>query len=406
MEIKQVCGGVCAPRGFLSSGIHAGIRKNKMKKDLALIYSEVPCNAAAVYTKNKVFGAPIIVTRRNIADGHAQAIVCNSGNANTCNADGLEKAELMGDLAARELHLQPQDMIVSSTGVIGLPLKIEPIAQGLPSLVAALSKDGGHDAAQAIMTTDTRPKEMAVEFTIDGKPCRIGAIAKGSGMIHPNMATMLCFITTDVNIAPDMLHAALKFAIEDSFNMVSIDGDTSTNDIVAILASGLAGNSLIDKESSQFAAFSEALRQLTIQMARKIAGDGEGATKLLECQVKNAPNISLAKKIAKSIISSSLTKAAMFGSDANWGRILCAIGYTEGDFRVDNINVSFSSAKGCVQVCREGMGIAFSEEDAKMILLEPEITIIIDMQQGDASATAWGCDLTYDYVRINGDYRT
>lgn len=406
MEIKQVCGGVCAPRGFLASGIHAGIRKNKMKKDLALIYSEVPCNAAAVYTKNKVFGAPIIVTRRNIADGHAQAIVCNSGNANTCNADGLEKAELMGDLAARELHLQPQDMIVSSTGVIGLPLKIEPIAQGLPSLVAALSKDGGHDAAQAIMTTDTRPKEMAVEFTIDGKPCRIGAIAKGSGMIHPNMATMLCFITTDVNIAPDMLHAALKFAIEDSFNMVSIDGDTSTNDMVAILASGLAGNSLIDKESSQFAAFSEALRQLTIQMARKIAGDGEGATKLLECQVKNAPNISLAKKIAKSIISSSLTKAAMFGSDANWGRILCAIGYTEGDFRVDNINVSFSSAKGCVQVCREGMGIAFSEEDAKMILLEPEITIIIDMQQGDASATAWGCDLTYDYVRINGDYRT
>ena len=406
MEIKQVCGGVCAPRGFLASGIHAGIRKNKMKKDLALIYSEVPCNAAAVYTKNKVFGAPIIVTRRNIADGHAQAIVCNSGNANTCNADGLEKAELMGDLAARELHLQPQDMIVSSTGVIGLPLKIEPIAQGLPSLVAALSKDGGHDAAQAIMTTDTRPKEMAVEFTIDGKPCRIGAIAKGSGMIHPNMATMLCFITTDVNIAPDMLHAALKFAIEDSFNMVSIDGDTSTNDMVAILASGLAGNSLIDKESSQFAAFSEALRQLTIQMARKIAGDGEGATKLLECQVKNAPDISLAKKIAKSIISSSLTKAAMFGSDANWGRILCAIGYTEGDFRVDNINVSFSSAKGCVQVCREGMGIAFSEEDAKMILLEPEITIIIDMQQGDASATAWGCDLTYDYVRINGDYRT
>ena len=406
MEIKQVCGGVCAPRGFLASGIHAGIRKNKMKKDLALIYSEVPCNAAAVYTKNKVFGAPIIVTRRNIADGHAQAIVCNSGNANTCNADGLEKAELMGDLAARELHLQPQDMIVSSTGVIGLPLKIEPIAQGLPSLVAALSKDGGHDAAQAIMTTDTRPKEMAVEFTIDGKPCRIGAIAKGSGMIHPNMATMLCFITTDVNIAPGMLHAALKFAIEDSFNMVSIDGDTSTNDMVAILASGLAGNSVIDKESSQFAAFSEALRQLTMQMARKIAGDGEGATKLLECQVKNAPNISLAKKIAKSIISSSLTKAAMFGSDANWGRILCAIGYTEGDFRVDNINVSFSSAKGCVQVCREGMGIAFSEEDAKMILLEPEITIIIDMQQGDASATAWGCDLTYDYVRINGDYRT
>lgn len=331
MEIKQVCGGVCAPRGFLASGIHAGIRKNKMKKDLALIYSEVPCNAAAVYTKNKVFGAPIIVTRRNIADGHAQAIVCNSGNANTCNADGLEKAELMGDLAARELHLQPQDMIVSSTGVIGLPLKIEPIAQGLPSLVAALSKDGGHDAAQAIMTTDTRPKEMAVEFTIDGKPCRIGAIAKGSGMIHPNMATMLCFITTDVNIAPGMLHAALKFAIEDSFNMVSIDGDTSTNDMVAILASGLAGNSVIDKESSQFAAFSEALRQLTMQMARKIAGDGEGATKLLECQVKNAPNISLAKKIAKSIISSSLTKAAMFGSDANWGRILCAIGYTEGE---------------------------------------------------------------------------
>ncbi len=407
MEIKQIPGGVCAAEGFLAAGVHAGIRRNKKKKDMALIYSEVPCSVAAVFTRNKVFGAPIIVTKRNIADGYARAIVCNSGNANTCNADGLEKAEMMCELAAKALSLREEDMIVASTGVIGLPLNIEPIASGLPMLVKEMRRDGGLDAAQGIMTTDTHPKERAIEFKLDGKTCHIGAICKGSGMIHPNMATMLCFVTSDVNIEPAVLQTALRTAVRDSFNMISVDGDTSTNDMVIVLANGEAQNTRItSEEDKDFAALAEALRTLLIEMSKLIAGDGEGCTKLIECHVTGVPHDQLARDIAKSIITSSLTKAAMFGSDANWGRVLCAIGYTEGDFRVDTIDVWFSSAKGRILVCEKGMGVDFSEEKAKEILLEPEICIEVAMNQGEAEATAWGCDLTYDYVRINGDYRT
>ena len=406
MEFKEIPGGVCAAKGFLASGIHAGMRKNKAKKDLALIFSEKICNVAAVFTKNKVFGSPIVVTRKNIADGTARAIVCNSGNANTCNADGLEKAQQMCDLTAKALDLDSKDVIVASTGVIGLPFNIEPIANGLPKLISELRRDGGLDAASAIMTTDTHPKERAVEFTIDGKTCHLGAIAKGSGMIHPNMATMLSFITTDVAISQETLAKALKAAVDVSYNMVSVDGDTSTNDMVIVLANGEAGNSLIESDGQDYNVFLAALKQLAIEMAKLIAGDGEGASKLIECVVTGAPSEKLAKDIAKSIISSSLTKAAIFGSDANWGRVICAIGYTEGDFAVDTIDIYFSSPKGRIKVCHQGTGLDFSEEKAKEILLEDKIRIEVFMNQGEEEATAWGCDLTYDYVRINGDYRT
>jgi glutamate N-acetyltransferase / amino-acid N-acetyltransferase len=406
MQIREITGGVCAPQGFTASGVYAGIRKSKACKDLALIISSVPCAAAAVYTQNKVFGAPILVTRQNIADGVAQAVICNSGNANTCNADGVAVAEQMCSLAAAALGLKPQDIIVASTGVIGQQLAITPIKNAMPELAASLSREGGHAAAKAIMTTDTAVKEAAVEFSLGNQVCRIGAIAKGSGMIHPNMATMLCFITTDVAISQGLLARALKEAMDVSINMVSIDGDTSTNDMTSIMANGLASNVKIQEDGPDYQAFCQALQIISIAMAKKLAADGEGATKLLECTVNSAPDLRTARAVAKTIISSSLTKAAMFGADANWGRILCAIGYAEGNFRVDTIGVSFSSAKGQIEVCRNGAGIDFSEELAKEILLQPEIQIKIDMGQGDAQATAWGCDLTYDYVKINGDYRT
>ncbi len=406
MEAKQISGGICAPQGFTAAGIHSGLRKNKDRKDLAMIKSSVSCSAAAVYTQNKVYGAPITVTRRNLADHQAQAVICNSGNAYTCLADGVELATKMCDLAADALGLRREDIIVASTGVIGMPFDIQPIADHVGQLAAQLSADGGHDAATAIMTTDTVPKEIAVEFTLGGRPCRIGAIAKGSGMIHPNMATMLSFITTDAAISPQMLDRSLREVVQDTYNMISVDGDTSTNDMVAIMANGLAGNPEIVVQDSDYQQFTAALRQIATVMARKIAGDGEGATRLLECTVCGAPDLQTARRVAKSVITSSLTKAAIFGADANWGRVLCAIGYTEGDFAVDRIAVSFSSPKGCIEVCRNGAGIAFSEEKAKEILLESEIHINIDMGLGAASATAWGCDLTYDYVKINGDYRT
>lgn len=400
-------GGVTAPKGFLAGGLHCGVKTNNpLKKDIAILYSETPCQAAAVYTQNKVYGAPITVTRANIADGKAQAIVCNSGNANTCNADGVEKAEAMCRLTADALGLQPQDIIVASTGVIGQVLPLAPIEAGIAALAPKLTKEGGTDAAQAIMTTDTKVKEEAYEVLIGGKPVCIGAMAKGSGMIHPNMATMLGFLTTDAAITAPMLQKALKLVVDDTFNMVSVDGDTSTNDMVAILANGKAENPVIDSEGADFAAFTEVLKTICTSMARQIAGDGEGATKLIECTVEGAPDLPLAKAIAKSIITSSLTKAAMFGADANWGRILCAIGYTEGDFSVDRIGVVLSSAKGSISVCENGAGVAFDEDKAKEILLEDEVHISVSMQQGDAGATAWGCDLTYDYVKINGDYRT
>ncbi len=404
--MKLIPGGVCAAKGFTASGVHCGIRKNRTKKDLALIFSETPASAAAVYTTNLVKGAPLTVTKAHLANGKAQAILCNSGNANTCNADGIEIAETMSTLAADALGISADDMVIASTGVIGQPLDITPIASGIPALVKALSPDGGHDAAEGIMTTDTVLKEVAVEFELGGKTCRLGGIAKGSGMIHPNMATMLVFITTDAAISPEMLKKALSTDIADTFNMVSVDGDTSTNDMVTVLAGGLAGNPVITEENEDFAVFMKALNTVTVHLCRLIAGDGEGATKLLECRVSGAKDIPTAKTVAKSVICSSLLKAAMFGADANWGRVLCAIGYSGAEVDVSRVGVSFTSAKGTVCVCENGAGIDFSEEKAKEILLEKEIDIVITLGDGNASATAWGCDLTYDYVKINGDYRT
>ena len=404
--MKIINGGVCAAKGFLANGIHCGIRKNRTKRDIALIYSETPATAAAVYTTNLVKGAPLTVTKEHISDGYAQAVICNSGNANTCNANGIEIAEQMSDLLAAEMGIKANDVVVASTGVIGQPLDIEPIKNGIPALVEGLSKDGGDAAAEGIMTTDTVKKEIAVEFTIGGKTCHIGGIAKGSGMIHPNMATMLVFITTDAAISAPMLQKALSSDIADTFNMVSVDGDTSTNDMVTVLANGMAGNAEIKEEGEDFAAFMKALNTVTVYLCRMIAGDGEGATKLLECRVSGAKDIPTAKTVAKSVICSSLLKAAMFGADANWGRVLCAIGYSGADVDVNKVDVSFKSPKGEITVCVNGAGVEFSEEKAKEILLERDIEIIISVGDGDGSAVAWGCDLTYDYVKINGDYRT
>ena len=404
--IKQISGGVCAARGFQASGVHCGIRKSRTKKDLALIYSTVPAHAAAVYTTNLVKGAPLTVTKAHIADGFAQAVICNSGNANTCNANGIEIAEKMSALVADALPVKAEDVVVASTGVIGQPLSIEPIAEGIAPLAAALSEDGSADACEAIMTTDTKKKEIAVEFSLGGKTCRLGGIAKGSGMIHPNMATMLVFLTTDAAISSAMLQKALSGDIQNTFNMISVDGDTSTNDMVTILANGLAGNAEITDEGEDFSAFMEALNTVNVYLCRAIAADGEGATKLLECAVSGAGDIKTAKTVAKSVICSSLTKAAMFGEDANWGRVLCAIGYSGAAVDIGKVGVSFRSAGGCVEVCRDGAGVPFSEELAAQVLHEKEIEILVSLGSGSAAATAWGCDLTYEYVKINGEYRT
>ena len=403
--IKLIDGGVCAAKGFRANGIHCGIRKNKLKKDLALIVSDNACNAAAVYTTNLVKGAPLTVTKAHISDGKAQAVICNSGNANTCNADGIEKAEMMSDLLSRKLGISAKDIVVASTGVIGQVLDITPIANGMDELVGGLS-DNSTAAAEAIMTTDTVKKEIAVEFTLDGKTCHLGGIAKGSGMIHPNMATMLVFITTDAAISSEMLGKALSSDIQNTFNMVSVDGDTSTNDMVTVLANGMAGNKEITTDNDDFKTFMKALNTVTVALCRMLAGDGEGATKLLECRVSGATSLEIAKTVAKSVICSSLTKAAMFGADANWGRVLCAIGYSGAKVDVNKIDVSFKSAAGEIPVCRDGAGIEFSEEKAKEILLQKEIEILVDLKSGEFSSTAWGCDLTYEYVKINGDYRT
>ena len=404
--MKLIPGGICAAKGFKANGVHCGIRKNNSKKDLALIVSEVPASAAAVYTTNLVKGAPLTVTKNHIADGKAQAVICNSGNANTCNADGIEIAEAMSDLVAKAVGVAAEDVVVASTGVIGQPLDIAPIAGGMEELAAGLSENGSLNAAQAIMTTDTVEKEIAVEFTLGGQVCHMGGIAKGSGMIHPNMATMLVFITTDAAISAQLLKKALSHDIANTFNMLSIDGDTSTNDMVTVLANGMAGNAEITCEGEDFDAFMEALNTITVHLCRMIAGDGEGATKLLECVVTGADDEVTAKKCAKSVICSSLLKAAMFGADANWGRVLCAIGYSGADVDVSKIGVSFRSAKGEIKVCENGAGVPFSEEKAKEILLEKEIEILVSLGAGSCGAAAWGCDLTYDYVKINGDYRT
>ena len=404
--MKIISGGVCAAKGFAANGIHCGIRRNRTKRDLALIYSQTPATAAAVYTTNLVKGAPLTVTKAHLANGYAQAVICNSGNANTCNANGIEIAEQMSSLLAAELGIAADDVGVASTGVIGQPLDITPIQNGIPTLVEGLSTEGGEAAAEGIMTTDTVKKEIAVEFEIGGKKCRMGGIAKGSGMIHPNMATMLVFITTDAAISAPMLQKALSNDITNTFNMLSIDGDTSTNDMVTVLANGMAENDEISAEGDDFDTFMQALNSVTVYLCRMIAGDGEGATKLLECKTSGAKDLATAKTVAKSVVCSSLLKAAMFGADANWGRVLCAIGYSGADVDVSAVGVSFRSPKGTVEVCRGGAGVPFSEEKAKEILLEREIEILVTLGDGAYDATAWGCDLTYDYVKINGDYRT
>ena len=404
--MEYLSGGVCAPKGFKAGGIHCGVRKNKSKRDLAMIISDVPASAAAVYTQNLVKGAPIYVTQRNIADGMAQMVICNSGNANTCNADGEEIAWEMCKLAGGVAGIKPEDVIVASTGVIGQPLPLEPIAGGVAPLFASLTYEGSQQAAEGIMTTDTRLKEVAVSFTAGGVECKLGGIAKGSGMIHPNLATMLVFLTCDAAITPELLKKALATDVKETFNMVSVDGDTSTNDMVCVMANGMAGNQLIDCEGADYEAFRQALNAVTSQLCRMIARDGEGASHLLTCNVTCAPTLQDARLAAKSVVCSSLLKAAIFGADANWGRVLCALGYSGANIDVTKVDVSFASAKGSILVCQNGASIDFSEEKAKEILLEDEVEVNIVLSGGDASATAWGCDLTYDYVKINGDYRT
>lgn len=406
VNMKKIKGGVCAPKGFKASGVHCGIRKNKDKLDLALITCDVKCKAAGVYTKNKVKGAPLTVTKNNIADGMAQAVICNSGNANTCNADGIEKAQMMCDLVEKHTGISAKDVIVASTGVIGEVLNMQPIKEGMEGLVGSLSTDGSEYAAKAIMTTDRVMKEIAYSFEIDGKECHIGGIAKGSGMINPNMATLLCFVTTDVNITSEMLSCALSKTVQETLNMVCIDGDTSTNDMLSVMSSCLADNTLIYSKGKAYNEFCKCLKKLLTYLAREIAKDGEGATKLLECKVIKAKNIKCARAIAQSVISSSLVKAAMFASDANWGRILCAIGYTDEKFDVDKIDVDLQSTSGMIRVCENGSGVPFDEDIASKILSENEVTIIVTCNDGGAKATAWGCDLTYEYVKINADYRT
>ena len=400
-------GGVCAAKGFTASGVIAGIKAgNTTKRDLALIKSEVRCKTAALFTKNKVKGAPIIVSKEHLKDGYAQAVIVNSGNANTCNANGIEIAEEMCSLAAEALGIDKNDIVVGSTGVIGQKLSIDPIKAVIPALAESLSENGSSLACEAIMTTDTRKKEFAVEFELDGKKCRVGGISKGSGMINPNMATMLAFITTDVNINVELLEKALRKVCSVTYNMVSVDGDTSTNDSLFIMASGLAGNSEIICEDENYETFVNALYAVMMNLARETARDGEGATKLIECVVNGAPDENTAKIVAKSVISSSLVKAALFAADANWGRILCAIGYADADFDIEKTAVDLVSAKGKIAVCENGAGVDFSEETAKEILSEDEITILVNLNSGNGSAIAWGCDLTFDYVKINAEYRT
>ena len=404
--MKYIEGGVCTAKGYTANGLHCGVKNNYPKKDLALIVSEVRANAAAVYTQNLVKGAPLTVTKKHLEDGYARAVICNSGNANTCNANGIEIAEGMSELVSKATGILASDVIVASTGVIGKPMTLTPFENGMDALCGGLSSDNGHLAAEAIMTTDTKPKEVAVSFNIGGVECKMGGIAKGSGMIHPNMATMLVFVTSDVSISTEMLQKALSEDIKHTFNMISIDGDTSTNDMVTVMANGLAGNKTVTEEGTDFDEFCKALNMVTRKLCRMIAADGEGATKLLECKLDGAADEKTAKTVAKSVICSSLVKAAMFGADANWGRVLCAIGYSGAAVDVSKVDVAFASAAGKVNVCKNGAGVEFSEEIAKKILLEKEIQICVGLNSGDFSAEAWGCDLTYDYVKINGDYRT
>ena len=403
-----VDGGVCAAQGFVANGLNAGINPDKKKNDLCLVYSKEPCSAVGVYTQNKVKGAPVIVTRENLKKSHgiAHAILANSKNANTCNFDGIEIAEKACKLAADQLGIKPEEVIIGSTGVIGQRLSIQPFEEYMKPLAEGMTADGNDRAAYAIMTTDTVMKQVAVEFKIGDAICRMGGMAKGSGMIHPNMATTLNFLTSDVAITPELIQKALSDVVKVTYNCLSVDGDTSTNDTVTVMANGLAGNTLIDKEGEDYETFRQALYIVMMNMTRMLAADGEGASKLLECSVTGAPDQETAIIIAKSVIRSPLLKCAMFGEDANWGRVLCAIGYAEAEFDIDKVDVDFESEFGKIAVCRDGSGVEFSEEIAAKILSAEEIHILVELKQGKAQAKAWGCDLTYDYVKINGDYRS
>ncbi len=404
--MKEIQGGCCAAKGFSASGVYAGVRKNPTKKDLALIYADCDCSVASLYTTNLVKAAPIYVTMRNLERGTARAIIANSGNANACAPGGEENALKICETLAQELGIKPDEIIINSTGVIGVPLPVDAITGTIPQLTRALSRYGSDDAASAIMTTDTVPKQVAVEIQVGGKTAHVGGIAKGSGMIHPNMATMLAFITTDVSITSEMLHKALLESNRITYNRISVDGDTSTNDMVAILASGLAQNPQIEWKDTDYRVFLEALNYVNGKLAKMIARDGEGATKLVSCLVKGASSEEAAEKLAMSVVSSSLVKAAMFGADANWGREICAMGYSKAPFKPELVDISFVSDGEAIAVCKDGAGLAFDEDTAKRILKRDEVQILVDVHDGAFEAEAYGCDLTYEYVRINGDYRT
>lgn len=415
MEFKVIEGGICAAKGFKANGVYCGIKRpandtpnTKHKNDICIFVSDVVCNTAAVYTQNKVKGAPILVTKANLekSGNKAIAVIANSKNANTCNADGVEKAEMMCEMLANELNVPKEQVVVASTGVIGQVLPIEPIKAGIPDLVKGLCYNKNLEAATAIMTTDTVKKEYALEFEINGTKCHIGGMSKGSGMIHPNMATTLNFITTDCAISAGLLQEALSEIVKVTYNCLSIDGDTSTNDMVTLMANGLAFNDKITAHGAEFDTFKSALYEVMANLTRMLAKDGEGATKLIECITSGAKDKETAITVAKSVVCSSLFKAAIFGEDANWGRILCAVGYADAEFDINKVDVDLKSTKGIVSVCRNGAGIEFSEDEAAKVLSDDEIYVLINLNDGNESATAWGCDLTYDYVKINGDYRT
>lgn len=402
--MKIIEGGVCAAKGFKAGALHCGIRKSQTKKDLAMIRSDCLCNAAAVYTKNQVKAAPVLLTREHLADGKAQAVIINSGNANACAPFGMEHARRQGLAAARALQVDEENVVVASTGIIGQVLPVEAIEAHAAEM--EMKYDNSLAAAEAIMTTDTKIKTFAVEFEAGGTLCHMGGICKGSGMIHPNMGTMLCFITTDCAISANMMKKALLFYVDKTFNRVTVDGDTSTNDMCVVMANGMAGNKEITEENESYDAYCEALHAVMKDLARKIAGDGEGASRLITCTVTGAEDEAKAEILAKSIASSSLTKAAMFGSDANWGRVLCAMGYSGASFDTKAVQIEFASAEGCIAVCENGQGLDFDEALAKKILNQDEVEILVSLKEGCGTATCWGCDLTYDYVRINGDYRS
>lgn len=415
MNFKVIDGGICASKGFKASGIYCGIKRpandtpeTKHKNDICIFVSDTVCNTAAVYTQNKVKGAPILVTKKNLekSGNKSIAVIANSKNANTCNADGIEKAEAMCEILAKELNIPKEQVIVASTGVIGQILPIEPIKTGIPKLVKELDYNKNIEAATAIMTTDTVKKEYAIEFEIDGIKCHLGGMAKGSGMIHPNMATTLNFITTDCSISSNLLQEALSEIVKVTYNCLSIDGDTSTNDMVSLMANGMADNKEITSHGADFDTFKSALYEVMANLTRMLAKDGEGATKLIECITSGAKDKDTAITVAKSVVCSSLFKAAIFGEDANWGRILCAVGYAQADFDINKVDVDLKSKNGIISVCKNGTGIEFSEEKASEILSADEIYVLINLNDGSEKATAWGCDLTYDYVKINGDYRT